>query len=117
MLGLTFIVVGPPGFLSLSTRRAWEQAGIGLLGPYPLAGVDLDGGATVNGAIVDILEEPEDLFLLSQKLEDRHIPFIFALGADFHTASRSPFFLNDNAADIRKVVETLTLEGDSGLRH
>jgi hypothetical protein len=117
VLGLKFMVVGPPDFLSLSTRRAWEDAGITLLGPLVIQSIDKQTAVTSNGAIVDILETPDELFELSQKLEGWHIPFVFALGGGFQTASRSPFFLNENMIDIRKIIDTLTAEDDDGRRH
>jgi hypothetical protein len=114
---LKIMIVGPLEFLSPKTRRAWGDMGIELLGPFTTANVDLKVASTTDGLVIDITNDADATFKLSEELEALKIPFLYALGDGTLVQRSGPFVLNGRAADIQAIVNTLLTEGDVGTRH
>ena len=117
MQGLKIIIVGSPEFLSEPVRKAWRAAGIELLGPYPIAMIDRTEALKSNGVVIDICEDPEAIFALSEKLESWQVPFLYALPTATALARTGPYMINDRSSDMEAVVGALMKDYDKGVRH
>jgi hypothetical protein len=111
------MIAGPPHFLSDAVRHAWLSAGMELLGPFPVAGIDRKQALNSNGVVIDISESPDEVFALSEKLETWHVPFLYALPEGSYSARTGPYILNEVAGDIQAIVNSLLSDYDIGVRH
>jgi hypothetical protein len=110
------MLVGPESFISQSVRTAWRAAGLHLLGPFPIAKVDIRQARQATGVVIDISQDPDAIFELCELLEEQKISFLYALAKDA-VRRDGAFVVSDAATDIEGIILALVREGDSGTRH
>jgi hypothetical protein len=114
---LKIMMVGPRDFVSDKVRSAWRAAGAELLGPFAISQVDATKAIKANGVVIDISQDPDAVFLLSERLDVLRIPFLYALDEKTAMGSVTPFVVNSVRADIVAITTALLTEGDTGTRH
>ncbi len=107
------ILVLEDSFL-LSDEAGNKLAAIGavILGPVHTAAQALEhigDGGQVDAAVLDVALEPEAVMPVVQKLEEKSIPFVFALPANprLDLQGFAGFILSDREQDLAAIAEAL----------
>jgi len=110
------ILVGPESFGTDAIRMAWQAAGVELLGPLPVDKLDAKSLESALGVVTDISLDADALFELSEFLEQRQVPHLYAVRED-QVQRRGAYVVSRAKAEIQAIVQALTLYGDEGIRH
>jgi hypothetical protein len=111
------IILASAPFVSTRTRTAWLEAGIEIVGPLPLAVPIMDMVFQSIGVVIDITQEVDAVFAVSEELERQRVPFLYALGGANLPHSEGVFIVNDVPKDIAAIVNALLGQSADLLRH
>lgn len=114
---LKIIVVGAKTILSDPARKAWAERGISLVGPIAASTVRIEEARLAAGVVLDMTEEIDQIYDLSERLDLAEVPFLFAVIGEMARGEPKPFLLNDTADDMAAILDALMRQGANGARH
>ncbi|MFP5078413.1 hypothetical protein ACLE20_13975 [Rhizobium sp. YIM 134829] len=117
MPDLKIIVVGAKSILSDAARQAWAERNITLVGPIPADKVRIEEARLAAGVVLDVAEEIEQIYDLSERLDLAQVPFLFAVIGKTAPDGPKPFLLNGAEEDMTAILTTLTQQGRNTSRH
>ena len=113
LAGRRILVVEDEYFLADDLRHHFASLGAEIIGPVGHlddAAELLKGGATIDGALLDINVRSEMIFPLARLLQSRNVPFVFTTGYD--RKSLGPEFGHvqvwEKPLDIPRLARSLT---------
>ncbi|TRL38462.1 hypothetical protein [Rhizobium straminoryzae] len=111
------VIVAAADFVSDAVRRAWNKAGVEIVGPLLL---DPPGETVLRdafGVLLDVTLEADVLFAHSQALIERDIPFLFVVRQARPESGLDPFVVSEDPQDIHAIFEALGWERHEGVLH
>ena len=111
------ILVGRESLIPAEVRDAWKAAGVNLLGPLSPQQLDVKRLQHTVGLIIDVSQDPDALFELSELLEQRRLPYVYALRDDQLKRRDGAYVVSSEKAHIKAIIDALTSDGDDGIRH
>jgi hypothetical protein len=114
---LKIIVVGAESSVSDTARAAWAERNVTLIGPIPAEEVRIDEARLAAGVVLDVAEEIDEIYDLSERLDLAQVPFLFAVIGKTAPNEPKPFLLNGEDEDMTAILTALTQQGSNTSRH